>query len=404
MSAMGTLDCDVAVVGAGPAGASCALHLARAGLRALVLEKAVPPRYKTCGGGLVGRALREIEVGLDAVVEAECRAAEMSPSHDGPSIRVVRDEPIVLTTMRADLDQRLLAAALEAGSELEAPRELKGLQRAGEVLTIETERGPLRARYVVAADGALSRTARAAGWGPGPRDIPAIEWELRVAARERERFAGCARFDFGAIEGGYAWVFPKHEHLSVGCLSTRRRARDLRRALEGYLARLDLVGEREEHGFVIPLAPRAATLARDGVLLVGDAAGLVDPVTCEGISFALSSGRLAAESIVRARAGGREACREYASALARTILPELSAARGLARLLHGHPRLRAAAFSRAGRALCEAATDVVAGRSTYRALLRRPRSWLKLLALGLQPPALGAVTPQSGRAGARGGF
>src|SRR5205823_68793 len=110
------------------------------------------------------------------------------------------------------------------------------------------------------------------------------------------RHAGIARFDFGAIRAGYAWVFPKRAHLTVGVLSCARRVPDLKAALARYAASLGLVpaAPPEVHGSLIPVRPRPGGFARGRVLLAGDAAGFVDPVLCEGITHAVASGRAAA--------------------------------------------------------------------------------------------------------------
>jgi flavin-dependent dehydrogenase len=102
---------DVAVVGAGPAGASAALALARGGASVALIEKELLPRYKTCGGGLVGRALTALPEGLDLPLEQACVAVEMRFEDDDLRFRVKREEPIVSMVMRADLDRALADAA-----------------------------------------------------------------------------------------------------------------------------------------------------------------------------------------------------------------------------------------------------------------------------------------------------
>src|SRR4029077_4203440 len=127
-----------------------------------------------------------------------------------------------------------------------------------------------------------------------------------------ERFARVPRFDVGTVPYGYAWVFPKTAHLSVGVLTTHRGAINLHGQLEEYLRVIGLAPQSmERHGFVIPVRPRAGPLARARMLLVGDAAGLADPGTAEGISLAARSGRLAADAIIASQLDPRRACAGY---------------------------------------------------------------------------------------------
>ncbi|MCP4203486.1 MAG: NAD(P)/FAD-dependent oxidoreductase [bacterium] len=380
------VDFDVAVVGAGPAGATCALDLARAGVRVALLDKAAPPRYKTCGGGIVGRALRFLDVDVGSSVERSLNRVELNIG--GLGFAVERSPAPVVMAMRATFDSSLVEAALEAGARLLAPWAFRGLRSEGTRIEIGTDRGAIGVSSVVGADGAGSRVARMAGWGKPPRSVPAIESEIRVPREILDRFAGAARFDFGWIPHGYGWVFPKRSHLSVGCLATRRASYETRSSslglnhhFERYLRKLNLdhAFEREDHGFAIPTRPRDRRLARDRVLLVGDAAGLGDPLTCEGISHAILSGQLAARALIETREEPHLTEERYQALLERFILPELRWARRLAPLLYDYPRLRSFVFRRVGVRLCESLADVFCGSRTYQDLMHRPTTYRRLL-------------------------
>jgi len=159
-------------------------------------------------------------------------------------------------------------------------------------------------------------------------------------------------------------------------LSSRRGKIDLHRHLADYLRTLGLAPRSgERHGFVIPVRPRRGPFVWGRVLLTGDAAGFTDPVTGEGISFAVASGAMAADVIARCGLDERRIRGAYHDALSTAILPELRVGRGLAHLLYDHARLRTLLFRRAGQPLVEAITDVFMGVRTYRAslagLLRR---------------------------------
>ncbi|MFN0007682.1 MAG: geranylgeranyl reductase family protein [Planctomycetota bacterium] len=370
---------DVAVVGSGPAGASAALHLAREGRRVALIERETLPRYKTCGGGVVGRAFRNLPKDVAIPVEHACASAEAGFLESGMSFRVRREAPIVSMTMRSELDRALAEAAVASGAELLAPCALSDLRQDGETVELETSRGRMRARFVIGADGVLSTVARKAGWTRAPRTIGALEVEARVPAEVFARFTGVARFDFEAMEAGYGWVFPKREHLSCGILTMRRGAGGLHEALDRYLARVGVapVTAEERHGYVIPVRPRPGGFVRGRVLLAGDAAGLADALTGEGISIAMASGRLAAEAILQGEPSRVQ--RAYERALRREILGELRWGRVLAWITYEHPGLLRTLLRRRGQAFCERLTDVYLGERTYRSLLTRPSSYWRLL-------------------------
>jgi geranylgeranyl reductase family protein len=375
---------DVAIVGAGPAGANAALHLARAGARVVLVEKHVLPRDKTCGGGLVWRAWRELPAGLELPIEHVCRVAEANLASHGLAFRVERTEPIVSMTMRAEFDHALVRAACAAGAELRTECTVTALETRADRVVLATSAGSVEARWVVAADGVLGKTAALAGWTDTLASIPALEAEVRVAPDVYARFAASARFDLDALPRGYGWVFPKREHLSCGVGAFARGRVKLHEALDVYLARLGIVPVEPPvvHGYVIPVRPRRV-LARGRVLLVGDAAGLADPLTAEGISIALCSGKIAAEAISAGAisTGGGDAAlvrRTHTRRTRREIVRDLALARRLAYLLYERPALGRALLRRRGQVFAEALVLVVTGERTYRDLLLSPRSYWKL--------------------------
>ncbi len=358
------------MVGGGPAGAVAAYHLARNGARVALLEKERLPRYKTCGGGVVARARRLLPIGIDHLVERECRVVEMRLSDTGVRFRVERRQPIVAMTMRATLDKALVDAACQAGSALFAPCRVQGVSALRDGVVLGTSRGSMRARFVIAADGVASPIARAAGWRTPLRGIPALEWELWLAPGTSRSPARHAEFDCGFIQDGYAWSFPKRAHVSVGIVSANRGRAGLRADLGRYLEQRGIGAVRgvERHGFTIPTTPRADGFLRHRVMLAGDAAGLVDPVSCEGISYAALSGKLAALTLLEERFDEARVKSGYESALRTRGLADLAVARKLARLLYRPSRARNALLRRYGQRLCELLTEAMIGNTSYRQL------------------------------------
>ncbi|MDC8450516.1 MAG: geranylgeranyl reductase family protein [Nitrospira sp.] len=372
---------DVIVVGSGPAGACAAWRLAKAGVPVAVLEKATLPRYKTCGGGIVGRAMQTLPVDVRHVAEQDCHTAQLNLLDAGLSFTTHRSTPIVSMTMRSRFDFDILSAAQAVGAAVHERCAVENVSCHGDFVTVVTNGGAMRARFVVAADGALSTVARKMDLADGRVLIPTLEYEATIPHSRLEKLHGTARFDVGLLPHGYAWAFPKRQHLSIGVLSMGQCGSDLKSAMAYYL---DLLGcgsvtQIERHGYVIPIRPRRGPFVEKRILLVGDAAGFADPVTGEGISFAISSGLLAAHALVDGQLDEDSVRNAYTGSVAETILPELQRGRLLARLLYHFPRTRSWAFSQYGQRLSEAVTDVMAGKRQYRDLTFKPRILLRLL-------------------------
>jgi len=355
---------DVAVVGAGPAGAMAAWRLARRGLTVIVLEKAKLPRPKVCGGGLVWRARRMLPASPESVLLAECRRAELIV--DGQSYASERAEPIVSMVRRDAFDAWLCGLALDAGADCWQGFEVREVEFAADHVCLRDGAEGVRARLVVAADGAAGRTARLSGWRALARPAAAVEAEIQVSDAQYARFAGVARFDFDVPVRGYGWVFPRDGCLNVGLgvFAGGVSGAGLRTRLNDYCRRLGLP-PGDAHGYLIPLHPRKPC-ARGRVFLIGDAAGLADPVTAEGISAALRSACLLADAIVESDLDPQRCRAAYMHAWSNDLLPELRQARRLARLLYASAELRGWLMRRYGERMCAAVTDVFMGQASYR--------------------------------------
>ena len=375
---------DVAVVGAGPAGAAAAQALAARGAHVVLLERETLPRYKTCGGGIVGRALQRWTSSITPSVDVACHEVTLHFLDAGLRFDVRRSAPVMHTSMRAAFDAAMVQAAVAAGAKLRTSCAVQRVEPERARVLLHTGDGAIAAGFVIGADGASSRVAASAGWEPIRARAPALEWEVEVEPEELQRFGTTARFDFGPVPGGYAWVFPKRDHLSVGVVRVTPGDAALPLLLQQYLARIGIERIRhiDKHGAWIPLRPRAGGACRGRIWLAGDAAGFADPLLCEGISFAIASGQLAARALLEHRFAPAPAGRAYAAAVRREIEPQLRWGRRLATLLYGHERWRDRLFRRNGAACCEAMVAVVSGERTYASLLGTAASWARLRRAG----------------------
>jgi geranylgeranyl reductase family protein len=373
---------DVAIVGSGPGGGAAALELAGRGLRVALLEKARLPRYKTCGGGVLWRAAKLLPADISSAVDRDCDVAELI--HHAPDLRFAcrRPHPIVRMVMRDQFDALLAnTAASRGGVTLHDATAVQSISVSAGSVHVATNRGDFEARFLIAADGVMSTIARALRLPNLRNVVPALECEAKYPDAIAALHGTAARFDFGLIPAGYGWVFPKRHHLSIGVGTTKRGRANLPVEYERYLQRLNLPrAEREErHGYMIPCLPRARMFDAPRVLFVGDAAGLADPVTAEGITGSIMSGQLAARAILAHRDDARRATRMYRDSVDRALLRDLRIARVLAWILYDHPRWSAKLLKRHGHGMSELMTRIVTGEATYRAAVRRPAHYVYLL-------------------------
>lgn len=330
---------DVIVAGAGPGGSTAAYELARRGVTVGLFEKKRHPRYKPCGGCLSLKIDRILAPDFHPLVERAVCGARFTFRGLRP-IRRRSDRPVAYMVMRDRLDAFLADKARGAGAELREAEPVTAARERDDGVEVATARGTYRARFLVGADGATGVAARHLGLKPGKRIAVTLESEALVSPETLAAVGDEVWIEFGSIPVGYAWVFPKGDHLSVGVGGLKGRVgnpRDLYRAYledEGLLAAI----EREDrHGYIIPVFDGGREPIRtERSLLVGDAGALVDPFLGEGIYYAIRSGQLAAEALEGALAG-RGTLDAYDALLEEEIYPEFRAARKMAFLLYAFP-------------------------------------------------------------------
>ena len=320
---------DVVVVGAGPGGSSAAYRLARGGARVLLLDRARVPRDKPCGGGLTGRAVRELPVDVTSVVEDVVRTFEVRLGYRKRFERRSA-EPLVLMTQRRRLDAFLAEQAAGAGAVFRDGVTVEGVTVGPDGARLRVGGDAVQGRFLVGADGVNGRIAGAAGLGGGILYGIALEGNGPLQPRQ----PGKATVELGVVPGGYGWVFPKADHANYGVGGWAAEGPRLRSHLRRLCAEhgVDVAALTDVHGRRLPIR-RTTAAARGPVLLVGDAAGLVDPLSGDGIFEALLSARLAAEAIL---AGDLE---RYEQSLA-AALGRFAASSWKAKLvLDRHPRI-----------------------------------------------------------------
>jgi geranylgeranyl reductase family protein len=333
----GTLDTDVLVIGAGPGGSATAYHLARHGIDVTVVEKASFPREKVCGDGLTPRSVKAIQdMGIDTedprfekVIGMRVHARRTTIQLPWPDLTTF--PPFGLVMPRDGFDHLLAQRAVKAGARLlEATEALEPVFVDGYVhgatvrATGERDGEPttIRARYVVAADGAASRFAAPAGVRRDPTR------PLGIAARRYYRVdyhpgpwieSWLDLWDGDLLLPGYGWLFPVaggRINLGAGLLNTFKNFQDISaQRLFGAFARMLPpewnINEETADGRVLsgplPMGLNRTPQAVPGLLLIGDAAGAVNPFNGEGIAYAIETGEIAADLVHEALVKDRPA-------------------------------------------------------------------------------------------------
>ncbi|MFF4403719.1 geranylgeranyl reductase family protein [Streptomyces sp. NPDC001404] len=348
---------DVVVVGGGPAGASAAHAAAAAGRRVLLLEKSELPRYKTCGGGIIGPSRDALPPGFRLPLRDRIHAVTFS--HNGRMVRTRRSRRMLFGLVnRPEFDAGLVDAARAAGAEVRTGVAVSRVEQHGPsvpdrrtVAVVLGDGRTLLARAVVGADGSAGRIGAHVGVKLAQVDL-GLEAEIPVPASVAEDWAGRVLIDWGPIPGSYGWVFPKGDTLTVGVISARGEGSATKRYLDDFIGRLGLAGFEPSisSGHLTRCRSEDSPLSRGRVIVCGDAAGLLEPWTREGISFALRSGRLAGEWAVRIAEAqdavdARRQALNYAFAIKAGLGVEMGVGRRLLALFERRPGLFHAAIT-----------------------------------------------------------
>ncbi len=336
---------DLIVIGSGPAGSAAACVAAGAGLRVALIDKSAFPRDKLCGGGVTGRSMRYLDevFGLAPEPDLFLASTRFRLHFEGRRIGGQDPAPPLYMTMRNAFDSALHARATAAGAEVIAPAKITAIDTETPSVTLADGR-TLRAPVVIGADGANSLVARALYGRPfDPAQIGfGLEVELIRDAVPDLLSDDTTEIDLGAANWGYGWAFPKPDTITLGVGGVHMRNPDLKahfgRYLHRHAPRLAESGAIRCKGAFLPFGAYRRQPGQGQVLLAGDAAGLVDPITGEGIAWAIRSGAFAGQAAFEALDAGTPA-RAMPAYRARLhyIHREMDAARRIRALLYARP-------------------------------------------------------------------
>ncbi len=316
------MKCDVAVIGGGPAGATAANELAKAGLSVALIERNLN-NAKPCGGAIPLGLIEEFDIPADIVERKVTQMAVRSPK--GRVISMSMPNGYVGMVRRERFDKFLRERAARSGAELiEAKMRTVKQTTDGYQLSIDaTHSGAteIHATYVVGADGANSKTAHELGFPANEFKAVAIQQRFHYSP-ELERYHNLVEiwFDGEVSPDFYAWVFPKADHIAVGT-GTEDVNGNIKKLQARFREKLDLkVEPYYEEAAKIPMHPRKM-FTQGNAALVGDAAGLVTASNGEGIFFAMQSGKMAARTLLKVMVGKEKSLAAYEKHFRRQYFP-----------------------------------------------------------------------------------
>jgi geranylgeranyl reductase family protein len=362
----------VAILGGGPAGAFAAAQLASAGMAVQLFDEKLAWE-KPCGGGLTHKAYKQYPFLLDnPVPKRMVRETVLAAPHAGEATLKL-DDPLLIYS-RLDLNRLFLERAEHAGAQIEKARVL-GIARAGSQWQLRTSSGAAEADFCIVATGARN-PLRDVGTQLRPQDAMSALGYYVPGEQARIDIQFLPKLE------GYIWVFPRCGHLSVGICGKGEAAGSLRRRLEQYMLQHDI--SWKDAGFYSHLLPsldasswQGNRVSGEGWMAVGDAAGLVDPITGEGLYYAIRSGDLAAQTILADTCAPAGLPAAYRSLLYRDFANDLECGSRIAkrvflgRFLFGSVPSRMVQFTRRSPRFARIIQDLFAGRQPYQGLSSR---------------------------------
>lgn len=330
-------DYDVIVVGLGPAGAIAAYELSRRGHRVLALERSSLPRGKTCGGALTVRAASLIPFSIRDEVEQTLYGIRFNFCGREPFV-LETTEPIAYTVSRDRFDYLLASKAEAEGALLCDETEVMEWKEEKGVVTVRSEHDAWRCRYFIGADGLNGLIRRGGGNQPSEGAV-GVESEIPYQEMEQADHS-LIQVDLGSAPQGFGWLLPKRDHHATGVSGAERKVKSAGELYGQFIENQGIL--KEASGQPVSVFHRIPSeegtpLHSGSVLWVGDAAGLIDPLSGDGLYYALLTGLIAAEVISNNLLGEGTSLTAYTARVRAETTEEFRVARRMARLFHRWP-------------------------------------------------------------------
>ncbi|MBL1210796.1 geranylgeranyl reductase family protein [Geminocystis sp. GBBB08] len=328
---------DCIIVGSGPTGGTTGYHLAKKGHSVLILDKADLPRYKPCGGGVSSVIQEWFDFDFSPAISLTTNQVYCTWEHEKTIAVNTKNYPIWM--VRRDIfDYFLVQQAVKQGAILQDKTEVTDIEFKSDKWIVKTSNQEFSGRYLIAADGAKGTMAKRLGFKKLKKLVSgALEVEIPSHNQSNDTY-----FEFGFVQHGYAWNFPKADGFSMGAgvFGLQRKAQSYHKIIANYASLFNLtLDNASEHGHPISLWNGDQKLHTDNALLAGEAACVVDPFTAEGIRPSIFSGLKASEAIHNALSGDINALEKYTEVMTQEWGKEMIWAQRLSQIFYRFPQL-----------------------------------------------------------------
>ena len=289
---------DLIIIGGGPSGSAAGRIAGKNGLKTLLIEKAIFPRYKPCGGGLSEHAMSYLDFKIPgSMIERDIFGARVH--FKGQVVEQYKDSRIAVLITRSILDNYLLEKAGETGIDIKMGEKVLEYQEKIDYVEVFTEDDTYKAKFIIIAEGSQGK----------------LKYQIRRKDRKDEYAIGVVAeieadnesidkyihnaidLHFGRFKHGYGWIFPHENYYSVGIAGFAKDLPHPKKAMLDFLNENNFHADYKLHGHIIPAGGIKRKITSSRVVLSGDSAGFVDSFLGEGIAYAIRSGQIAVEVI-----------------------------------------------------------------------------------------------------------
>jgi geranylgeranyl reductase family protein len=330
---------DCIIIGAGPAGAAAAYHLAKKGRSVLALDKTEFPRYKPCGGGVSPAIGKWFDFDFGPAIENTVTRVRFTWKQGDPVLTDLKVAEPMWMVKRDRFDDFLCQQAIAVGAEIKDRTEVLAIAFRDDRWEVTTTTGIFESRYLIAADGSKGKAAR---WLGFDRENESIGATLEITTPVPDDRLQTACFDFGSLKNGYIWTFPKKDGytISAGCFKGKIKPEELKKQLLDYADRAGYpLQDYRYTEYPLHLWKENIPLHRERALIAGEAAGILDPLIGEGVRPSIFTGVKAAEAIERSLSGDASALSRYSQIVREEWGEDMALAGKLAGIFYQFPQI-----------------------------------------------------------------